>query len=336
MGSRSVATTTRTFGLFAAASLLLACQASAAVSYSVSVYNNIAVTGAPLSGIVSQLLSKWKLNVPTLRTVYSQPSAAELSSTNAFIVYSKGQGSYWITEGLTSNSTKVNDLLTFVRNGGSLILVNGANGNDNTFIPLIHALTGGDTLCIARSYADDTRIYRRIDPPSNFGNLPVKQFRYTADLYITGLDCLSGTSIYSSDPTKKLYAISAGITWSVGQGAVTWVGADIVADSKNTVALVTAAAVVVQTTPSPPPPPRVSTSPPPPARVSSSPPPATRSPPPRRITSPSPVLTASPPLPKRSPPPPPRVPPSPPPPVASPPPPPPPRVSPSPPPPQPV
>ncbi|GIL61449.1 hypothetical protein Vafri_15878 [Volvox africanus] len=237
MGSRGAVATHHALSLVVAGWLLLASQAFGA-SYSVNIYTNpLVIGGNPVSTIVSQMLNRWKLSISSTKQSSSQPSATELASTSAFIIYATGPGSYYLTENLQTNASKMADLSAWIRAGGSLILVKGINGNTNTFIPLIHSLVGSNASCKAAFYADQTRIYRRLNPPSSFGSLPEKMFRFQLGDPISGLNCLTGSSIYSSDPTKKLVSISAAITWTVGKGAVTWTGADIVADTNNSVAV---------------------------------------------------------------------------------------------------
>ncbi|GIL87571.1 hypothetical protein Vretifemale_15571, partial [Volvox reticuliferus] len=307
MGARCAVATHHGLSLVVVGLLLLASEAFGA-SYSVNIYTNSALIGSnPVVTIISKMLSRWKLSISSTKLSLSQPSATDLASTNAFIIYASGPGSYYSTEGLSSNPGKLADLSAWIRAGGSLILVNGANGSLNTFVPLIHSLVGSNASCRAAAYADQTRIYRRINPPSSFGSLSEKMFRFQNGDPISGMTCVTGRPIYSSDPTKRLVSISAAITWTVGKGAVTWTGADIVVNSTKSVALVVPAAVTI-TTSSPPP----SRWPPP-----QKPPPKTRSPPIRDSPRPSPSrVSPSPPPPPHPSPPPPRS--SPPPPLSSP------------------
>ncbi|GIL64955.1 hypothetical protein Vafri_18812 [Volvox africanus] len=333
----------RTYGLFViAAQLLLGFLASAA-TYNITVYSNVAVTGkAGVADSVNKLLTEFPraISVSSLKQSNSQPSSTELASSNAFIIYAAASGSYFRSEGLASNPAKLSALVDWIKAGGSLILADGAysagGSLQNSFIPLIDALLGPgqEAGCKAAAFDLTTRIFRRFDPPSFFGYLPVKNFRYQADDTFSALACKSGFQIYSSNATQKNSGRAAALTWGLGKGAITWSGAKILENPSGPIALVVAAAVVVQPLALPPPPPGRTPPPSPPPPPVRSPPPPVRSPPPPVRSPPPPVR--SPPPPVRSPPPPVRSPPppvrSPPPPARSPPPPPPARSPPPPPP----
>ncbi|GLI65115.1 hypothetical protein VaNZ11_008567 [Volvox africanus] len=339
----------RMYGLLAIAVQLLLGLLASSATYTITVYSNVAVTGkAGVADSVNKLLTDFPraISVSSLKQSNSQPSSSELASSNAFIIYAAGLGSYFKTEGLASNPAKLSALAEWIKAGGSLILADGAysaNGLlQNSFTPLIDALLGPgqEAGCKAAAFDLTTRIFRRFNPPSFFGYLPVKNFRYQADDTFSALACKSGFQIYSSNATKKTFSRAAALTWGLGKGAITWSGAKILENPSGPIALVVAAAVVVEPLALPPPPPGRNPPPPPPPVRSPPPPPLRASPPPppspaRSPPPPPPVRSPPPPPPARSPPPPPPARSPPPPPPARSPPPPPPARSPPPPPPAP-
>ncbi|GIL78632.1 hypothetical protein Vretifemale_8039 [Volvox reticuliferus] len=333
----------RKYGLLVIAAQLLMGFLAPAATYTITVYSNVAVTGKPgVVDSVNKLLTDFPraaISVSSLKQSNSQPSSTELASTNAFIIYAAGSRSYFDTEGLATNPAKLSALASWITAGGSLILADGADTTNsvasNSFISLINALLGPgqEAGCKAAAFDLTTRIFRRFDPPSVFGFLPVKNFRYQQGDTFSALACRSGLPIYSSNATQKMFSRAAALTWGLGKGAITWTGANILTNPNGPIALVVAAAVIVEplALPPPPPPPPSPQRPPPrrsPPPSPPPPPPPVRSPPP-----PPPVRSPPPPPPVRSPPPPPPVRfPPPPPPVRSPPPPPPVRFPPLPPP----
>ncbi|GLC61655.1 hypothetical protein PLESTB_001787500 [Pleodorina starrii] len=132
------------------------------------------------------------------------------------------RGSYYEIEQLAERPGRLGALVSFVKRGGTLILLDGwsAAKGRNSLVQLLAAVLGSDPRCTPVPVTNEQSQNLRIST-SFFESLEPK-IKPLPGMGLSNMQCQNGTAIYSA--FVKKVETSAAMLWPLGKGGVYWIG----------------------------------------------------------------------------------------------------------------